>query len=298
MKNNNMKRKLFIGSSSEGLKIARQVRDIITDQCGDWLDCIIWDEGKVFSFNKSFLDSLVRASRKYDYGILVATANDIVQSRNSTKKVPRDNVIFELGLFLGSLGLKRAFIFTDSKSILPSDFNGIAIPKFSSKKITSKDLNNLMEILNSTKNSYSLKIIPSAALALSYFDNFILNFAQRRYEDNVNLKIFIPLVLDDLSRQIFDYSLKNPSVEVSVLDDGSRPIVHRYTAESNSFWDIPTTLTTLRKLIDFVHHSDEIGISLEKNEWIEYELKNFKGSLEVLISESYTCKNKVSVHWL
>ena len=33
-----MKRKLFIGSSSEGAVIAKQVKEIITDACGDWLE--------------------------------------------------------------------------------------------------------------------------------------------------------------------------------------------------------------------------------------------------------------------
>lgn len=36
-----MKRKIFIGSSSEGIKIANQVKDQINLELGDWIECEI-----------------------------------------------------------------------------------------------------------------------------------------------------------------------------------------------------------------------------------------------------------------
>lgn len=293
-----MKRKLFIGSSSEGAEIALQVKDLINKACGDWLECVIWNEGKVFSYNKSFLDSLVNASRRFDYGILVATADDLALIRKLFLKIPRDNVVFEMGLFLGSLGLTRAFLFADKKSKLPSDYNGITIPKFSSKKIEQKDIDGIIAQLNSTKKSFALKSVPSAALALGYFDNFIVPFAKNRMNENFSLKVLLPSFLDEIKTQIDSYKISNPSEEISVFNDGSRPIINRLKNDNLKYWDIPTTLSTLNKLIGLVVHSTEIGANPEKKEWVEYEVRNFKGSLEVLISETPFCKDKVFVDWL
>lgn len=293
-----MKRRLFIGSSYEGLKIANKVKDIIQMKCGDWIECTIWNEGKVFSYNKSFLDSLVIASRTYDYGILIATADDMALIRKVFLKIPRDNVVFEMGLFLGSLGLTRAFLLADINSKLPSDYNGITIPKFSIKKFNENSIDGIIKSLNSTRHTFSLKTIPSSALALGYFDNFILPFAKNRIGDNFYLRILLPSNLDDIKSQIELFKHKNPSNEISVFNDGSRPIINRFKKDELQYWDIPTTLSTLNKLIGLVIHSTEIGVNPEKKEFIEYEIRNFHVSLEVLISENDITKDKVAVEFL
>ena len=125
-----MKRKLFIGSSSEGKEIAEILKAKIEIENGDWIECDIWDEGKIFELNSSALDALVKASRKYDYGILVATKDDLLKSRGANLQVPRDNVMFEMGMFLGSLGLTRAFLMVEKHSKLTTYYNVITVPYF------------------------------------------------------------------------------------------------------------------------------------------------------------------------
>lgn len=293
-----MKRKLFIGSSSKGITLAHQVKDILNSACGDWLECIIWNEGKVFAYNKSYLDNLINASRRYDYGVLIATSDDWAIIRKLILKAPRDNVVFEMGLFLGSLGLTRAFLLADKKTHLPSDYNGISIPKFTSNKITASDLKGMIQQLNDTKKSYVLKSIPSAALALGYFDNFILPFAKNCQVDNFHMDVLIPSNIEDLRAIVKFHKSNFPSIEMSVFNDNSRPIINFLKNDHQKFWDIPSTLTTLYKLIGYMVHSNEIGLNPEKKEWVEYELRNFIGSLEVLISENSYCKDRVTVKWL
>ena len=163
-----MKRKLFIGSSTEGLSIARQLKTKIENTLGDWIEVEVWDEGKIFALNKSALDALVQASRKYDYGILVASRDDIVKTRGLKVWKPRDNVMFELGLFLGSLGLTRAFLLLEEKSKLPTDYNGVSVPYFQRKKTGSLDaaIEKVLDAIKATKLRYNLKPVPSAALAI------------------------------------------------------------------------------------------------------------------------------------
>ena len=53
--------------------------------------------------------SLLRAASEFDFGVFLFEPDDTIQSRDKPASVPRDNVVFELGLFLSHLGLKRAF---------------------------------------------------------------------------------------------------------------------------------------------------------------------------------------------
>ncbi len=63
-----------------------------------------------------------------DFAVLVAGADDQTTSRGVTKEAPRDNVIFELGLFIGALMHRRTFMLlprgVDIK--IPSDLLGLS----------------------------------------------------------------------------------------------------------------------------------------------------------------------------
>jgi hypothetical protein len=294
-----MRRKLFIGSSSEGLSIAKQLKEKINTECGDWIETEIWNEGGVFSLNKNALDSLLKASRKFDYGILVATNDDIVKSRGIEKIAPRDNVMLEMGMFLGSLGLTRAFLMVEESGKLPTDYNGVTVPFFQKdiEGSLEKAIDKIIEAFNTTKSSYNLKPVPSTALALGYFDNFIQPLAQKRLEQNIDfrLEILLPKNLKDIHSEKLAYKNTNESIEVSVYDDGSRPLVFEHISKQHSYWDIPTTLTTLAKLMDILLPSHEIGVNQEKQDWIEHELRSFSGTIKVLVEQCTACKGKITV---
>jgi hypothetical protein len=214
------------------------------------------------------------------------------------KLKPRDNVVFEMGLFLGSLGLTRAFLFADKKANLPSDYNGISIPTFSSKKISIRNLQGVIDQLNSTKITYALKPMPSVALALGYYDSFVAQIIRSKSYENFKFEILLPMNLDEINNQRSNYKLANPSEEISIYDDGSRPIICRLINDNLKYWDIPSTLSTLNKLFNYIVPTNEIGLSPDRKEWIEYELRNFKGTLEVLISDNPLSKGKITVEWL
>ena len=113
---------VFIGSSSEGLKIARFVQVELDRAC----EVTIWSQG-VFGLGEGTLEALVRAVNEFDFAILVLTPDDLVESRGAEKQAPRDNVLLELGLFLGALGRKRTFEVHDRTANikLPSDLAGV-----------------------------------------------------------------------------------------------------------------------------------------------------------------------------
>lgn len=113
---------VFIGSSSEGEKIAYAIQENLEKDA----DVYVWTQG-VFELGSSYLESLIKELDKADFAILVLTEDDITISRNQQTVSPRDNVLFELGLFMGRLGRDRSFfVYDKNKNIkLPSDLLGI-----------------------------------------------------------------------------------------------------------------------------------------------------------------------------
>jgi len=290
-----MKRKIFIGSSSEGFKYAEQIKSEINTRLGDWVECETWKDGNVFAQNKSALESLVKASRRFDYGILVASKDDITLKRFHIKNTMRDNVLFEMGLFLGSLGLQRAFLVTHDKVTLPSDYLGVTVVKYNGKNNESK-IKEIIAGIERTRSSFNLKPIPAAALAFGYFQNFVIKFAEKHHDvtPNVELKILIPRNIDDVSAQIEKHAKTHPSTKM----EGDRPIAFKYNDLQNVYWDIPTTLQTLDDLIDYFIPQNELGLDIEKSEWIQHELRNFQGTIEILLEKQGVYKDFVKVEYI
>jgi predicted nucleotide-binding protein len=100
-----MKPRLFIGSSKENHKIALAAQQNLRG----FADVTVWNQG-VFRLSKTALDSLLDGLDRFDFGVFVFAADDLAEIRAEVCKVPRDNVVFELGLFIGRLGPQRRFV--------------------------------------------------------------------------------------------------------------------------------------------------------------------------------------------
>jgi len=122
-----MKPSIFIGSSKEGHEIALQVQYDLRHIA----ECTVWDQG-VFGLGWGTLESLMLEVAKHDFAILVLTPDDVVESRGHQQSAPRDNVLFELGLFMGRLGPKRALVLHDKSADMKilSDLMGMTLADY------------------------------------------------------------------------------------------------------------------------------------------------------------------------
>lgn len=113
---------VFVGSSTEGLRIADNLQVLLDYEC----EVEIWNQG-AFEPGGTTLASLVREARTFDFAVLVVTPDDTTETRGETRNVTRDNVLFELGLFMGALGNERVYMLYDrlNKPDLPSDLAGV-----------------------------------------------------------------------------------------------------------------------------------------------------------------------------
>jgi hypothetical protein len=133
-----LRTRVFIGSAQANIKVARLVASVLEHQ--NLLVSVVWNED-VFRLNESILSGLLRAVREFDYAVLVWGPDDVTESRGVSLRSPRDNVIFETGLFLGALGPKRVFVVCEkrTKVKIPSDFAGITLTYYDGSLIETDD---------------------------------------------------------------------------------------------------------------------------------------------------------------
>jgi CAP12/Pycsar effector protein, TIR domain/GAF domain len=119
--------RLFIGSSTEGLRIAEYLQLALEEHC----ESTIWNQG-IFGLSQNTLASLVEATRNHDFAALVLTADDVTIKRGMTHQTARDNVTLELGLFIGSLGVNKTFVVycKDDDIDVPTDLAGITLAPY------------------------------------------------------------------------------------------------------------------------------------------------------------------------
>lgn len=124
---NSVRPSIFIGSSVEGLPYAKALQVNLDHS----LEVTIWSQG-VFGLSGGTLEELVRKLENMDFAALLVTPDDLVTSREKESQAPRDNVLLELGLCIGTLGRERSFLVYDRSADLklPTDLAGITPATF------------------------------------------------------------------------------------------------------------------------------------------------------------------------
>lgn len=284
-----MKRRLFVGSSGKNLNIAESIKKHIDAVCSDWLDVQVWASSDVFELSKGTLESLIKASHEYDYGVFVAAKDDILWKKWIPRWIGRDNVLFEAGLFMGSLGLNRAFMVTNVS--LPSDFDGVTTIRFRGKCPTEANLQKLISAIECSRRSFPLGHHQSSALAYGYYHNFLVPALRDyfRQEASFSMQIFIPDKVSELFDLIERQKNRTDSEEIKVY---SRHLM-KLPGDTLAFWDIPRCLRTLESFAGFYEHQTEIGHNVNWEDWLSRELDNFQAALKVLIEQGHYSKNLV-----
>ena len=130
------KPKMFIGSSQRNLQVAT----LLAENLEPCAEVTVWNEG-VFGLNQGYLESLLESLEKYDFAGFVLAPDDVTTSKGETAPSPRDNVLFESGLFLGALGRGRVFLISDQAVELkiPSDLAGVTLAFYDGSRIEGSD---------------------------------------------------------------------------------------------------------------------------------------------------------------
>lgn len=126
-----MKPRIFLGSSGQQAKLlqalVRGLQDVAYVE--PWTS--------VFQPGVSALDRLVELTREVDFAAFIFGQDDWTSTGSASgpaggQASPRDNVVFEAGLFGGALGIKRTFILHARGSKLPTDLLGLTAIRYGS----------------------------------------------------------------------------------------------------------------------------------------------------------------------
>ncbi len=122
-----MRTRVFVGSSGEALDISYAVQEELNRD----FEVTVWNQD-VFRLSHDALDSLLQALDSSDAGVFVLKPDDVTESRGDASPSVRDNVIFELGMFIGRLGRDRTFMLmpTTPAVRLPSDLAGVITARY------------------------------------------------------------------------------------------------------------------------------------------------------------------------
>src|SRR6478609_508886 len=118
-----MKPRIFLGSSGKQAKLVQA----LTRGLAEVADVEPWTV--VFNPGVSTLDRLVELTHEVDFAAFVFAQDDWTGNPSDPAAAgqasPRDNVVFEAGLFGGALGMRRTFILHATGAKLPSDLLGL-----------------------------------------------------------------------------------------------------------------------------------------------------------------------------
>ena len=120
------KPRIFLGSSGKQAKLLQA----ITRGLEGVADVEPWTT--TFNPGRSTLDRLVELSQEVDFAAFVFAQDDwtATDASQTGQASPRDNVVFEAGLFGGALGIRRTFILHADGSKLPSDLLGLTSVRY------------------------------------------------------------------------------------------------------------------------------------------------------------------------
>ncbi len=299
---------VFIGSSFEAKEIAREIQDKLSDT----VHCEVWDEF-ILKPGDATLFSLYKAFHKYDFSILVFTPDDITESRNVQYYSARDNIIFELGLSMGVLGPRKSFFVSpktnDLQIKIPSDLAGITSISFEwdgNRNTLNSSLgpacNKLRKAMLDVVDDFILSFLPSTALAMGYFKNFVLEICNelirtteitihdKKYDlsqDAFDFYVVLPTELSQIGHPGVNKFKKDNKLSDFVIKKRSRefPFYLKNEVVDNRilFFDFPTTLRASRESINLIHPP---GSGASEREFLENrEMLNFERTLKYLLAQ-------------
>ncbi|EHN67985.1 TIR domain-containing protein [Aliivibrio fischeri] len=119
---------VFIASSVEAISVAEAVNIKME------YDAQVKQWDNAFDLSTITITSLIERAKKTDYGIFVFHKDDKTTIRQNEYSSVRDNVLFELGLFIGALGIENCFVLTPKSTEgtfrMPTDLAGVTTTSY------------------------------------------------------------------------------------------------------------------------------------------------------------------------
>jgi predicted nucleotide-binding protein len=140
---------IFIGSSVENLDVAYAIQNNLEHDG----EPTVWTQG-VFQLSSTTIRDLLNIMDIVDFSVFVFSPDDMTKIRDKEMNTVRDNVIFEMGLFIGRLGVERTFFIIPQGAEnlhLPTDLIGIEPGRYISNRADGNLLASLGPVCNNIR---------------------------------------------------------------------------------------------------------------------------------------------------
>lgn len=151
------KPRVFVASSGEAVRLAQAIQQNLKGA-----EVTLWTQD-AFHVGNNIIDELNRNLQRCDFGVFIFSPDDIITIRGEKQQAVRDNVVLELGMFIGRLGKERSFIVqpTGANMRLPTDLLGVITAQYDRDQAKSEPVAALgsacTQIEDAISNSYKRK---------------------------------------------------------------------------------------------------------------------------------------------
>jgi len=273
------KLRVFIGSSSEGKTIARNIVHYFALNGFDQFDCVPWWD-TFFENGCATHAEIVKKGPSFDFALFICTPDEQVEriSNHEQTQKTRDNVMFEIGYFTGAISKYRTFILRDTACTLPTDFNGIEVHSFFANDESGYSLkaacDRLMQAFLYESKRLRLGLLPSIDYAQSYVTSFLssinrafINNPSAFFLDNtistedavgIDVNIFLPHILSNSLGDWIDSAKMRIRMEHKTtlhetnLNNNYKVLVPDNWMDENhriQIYDIPRNIYNLRSIL-------------------------------------------------
>lgn len=279
------------------------------------------------STNIALLPMLIKKIPTFDFAVLIGESHDATTLIRKGNKVQvnsmRDNVVFEIGLSVMALGLKRVILLTDNMVRLPEDLTGLhgelaikhivwndideAVENVDrhivNSNISSRLFDDISAYINKQQNEISPVVIgASTSAAIGYTTNFVLRLLENIHHGFWNRDQFYPVDIQSVYMHIvipetYDEddgmgTKKDADLQEGILRDARlRPLSFKYRQIENGLhiYDYPTTLVTsydtARMILDI--YADDDDDSKARTRFYQKELDLFETTLRIILNEAF-----------
>lgn len=122
--------RVFVASSGEAERLAQAIQQNLKG-----VEVTVWTQD-AFRIGHTIIDELNRNLQGADFGIFVFAPDDMVTIHGRKQQAVRDNVLLELGMFIGRLGKERSFIVRPKGGDmrLPTDLLGVITARYDQER--------------------------------------------------------------------------------------------------------------------------------------------------------------------
>lgn len=216
---------VFIASSSEAISVAEAVHIKLEQE----MRVKLWENA--FDLSSITITTLINKTKEADYAVFVFHPDDKSLIREKEYSSVRDNVVLELGMFIGSLGLEKCFILVPKSAEttfrLPTDLSGVTATFYDDQEpdLTDAVTGSCAKIKQSVKRLQSVKNVTETTSEAEILRGQLNNAQSKIWSMNHDIQRAneqSQALLESIKHHFFSIAKPATPAEIKAWEDGAK----------------------------------------------------------------------------